>query len=319
MANLNVVVLGSPDYAKDLGKKGTVSDMTFYNLKRGENTVTFIEPTRYPDRLAPLCFAVSLAQKALLVVEEINLAFGEMVIMLDCAGLKNGLLILRNHLQQEQLLPLIKGTVVESYEFAEDDRIALRERYQEEVGRLDDTVQNETGTMPVDHSFNVRGVGTVALGCVAEGTIKRHDELRILPGERVAQVRSLQKHDQDYQESCAGDRVGLALKGVDVKDLDRGAILSSDRSLKSASSLTAMAQVVRYWPAPLQEGMMVHISHWMQFLPARVEAARSNGDWHQVELTLKLERSLVYKPGSRALLTYPEGSKLRVIGALELS
>jgi selenocysteine-specific translation elongation factor len=95
MANLNVVILGSPDYAKDLGKKGTASDMTFYNLKKGENTVTFIEPTRYPDRLAPLCFAVSLAQKAILVVEEINLAFGEMVIMLDCAGLKSGLLILR--------------------------------------------------------------------------------------------------------------------------------------------------------------------------------------------------------------------------------
>jgi selenocysteine-specific translation elongation factor len=319
MANLNVVVLGSPEFAKDLGKKGTVSDMTFYNLKKGENTVTFIEPTRYPDRLAPLCFAVSLAQKALLVVEEINSAFGESVIMLDCAGLKSGLIVLRNHLSQEQLTPLIKGTAAENYEFAEDDKIALRARFLEEVARMGDLGETGTGTMPVDHCFNVRGVGTVALGCVAEGTIKRHDELRVLPGEGVAQVRSLQKHDQDCELSSAGDRVGLALKGVEVKDLDRGAILSSDSSVKSTSSLTARAQVVKYWPAPLQEGMMVHISHWMQFLPARVEAAKSNGDWHQVELTLKLEKSLVYKPGSQAVLTYPEGSKLRVIGALELS
>ena len=319
MANLNVVVLGAPEYARDLGKKGTASDMTFYNLKKGEDTVTFIEPTRYPDRLPPLCFAVSLAQKALLVVEEINLAFGESVIMLDCAGLKEGLVVLGNHLDREQLAPLIKGTVVEKYEFAEDDKIALRERFLEEVARMEDRGESGTGTMPVDHCFNVRGVGTVALGCVAEGIIRRHDELRVLPGDRVAQVRSLQKHDQDCEQSCAGDRVGLALKGVEAEDLDRGAILSSDRSVKSASSLIARAQVVKYWPAPLQEGMMVHISHWMQFLPARVEAAKSNGDWHQVDLTLKLDKSLVYKPGSRAVLTYPEGAKLRVVGALELS
>jgi hypothetical protein len=34
---------------------------------------------------------------------------------------------------------------------------------------------------------------------------------------------------------------------------------------------------------------------------------------------LKLVRSLVYKPGLCAVLTYPEGAKLRVIGSLELS
>ncbi|NLN08770.1 MAG: elongation factor Tu, partial [Methanoculleus thermophilus] len=65
MGNLNVAVLGPAGYAKDLGKKGTTSDITFYNLKKGEDTVTFIEPTRYPERLAPLFYAVSLADVAL--------------------------------------------------------------------------------------------------------------------------------------------------------------------------------------------------------------------------------------------------------------
>ena len=36
MSNLTVAVLAPPDYAKDLGKKGTTSDITFYNLKKGE-------------------------------------------------------------------------------------------------------------------------------------------------------------------------------------------------------------------------------------------------------------------------------------------
>jgi len=108
MANLNVAILGAQDYGKDLGKKGTTSDLTFYNLKKGQNTVTFIEPTRYPERLAPLFYAVSIAQKALLIVDQINPAFGESVIMLDCAGLKAGIVILRNYITREQIAPLIK-------------------------------------------------------------------------------------------------------------------------------------------------------------------------------------------------------------------
>ncbi|HPW74067.1 MAG TPA: hypothetical protein PKZ03_09220, partial [Methanothrix sp.] len=59
MSNLNVAILGAADYGKELGKKGTVSDLTFYNLKKGESTVTLIEPSRYPERIAPLFYAIS--------------------------------------------------------------------------------------------------------------------------------------------------------------------------------------------------------------------------------------------------------------------
>ena len=69
MSNLTVAVIGPEGYAQDLGKKGTSSDITFYNLKKGDNTITFLEPTRYPERLASLFFSVSLASRAILVVD----------------------------------------------------------------------------------------------------------------------------------------------------------------------------------------------------------------------------------------------------------
>jgi hypothetical protein len=56
----------------------------------------------------------------------------------------------------------------------------------------------------------------------------------------------------------------------------------------------------------------------MQFVPARVEAIKPESDWHKVELTLKLDKMLVYRPGTRAVLTYPEGGKLRVVGTIDL-
>src|SRR5271157_100514 len=128
MANLNVAVLGAQDYAKDIGKKGTTSDMTFYNLKKGAQTVTLIEPTRYPEKLAPLFYTLSMARKVILIVDQINPAFGESVIMLQCVGLKDGLVVLRNFISREQIAPLIKGTVVDGYEFVEDDKNVIRER-----------------------------------------------------------------------------------------------------------------------------------------------------------------------------------------------
>ena len=54
MPNLNIAVLGPHGYAKNIGKAGTESDITFVNLKKDDDTVTMIEATRYPDRLAQI-------------------------------------------------------------------------------------------------------------------------------------------------------------------------------------------------------------------------------------------------------------------------
>jgi selenocysteine-specific translation elongation factor len=71
--------------------------------------VTFVEPTKYPDRLAPLFYAVSMADRALVVVEAINAQLGECIVMLQCAGVKQGYIVLRNYLTADQLAPLIRG------------------------------------------------------------------------------------------------------------------------------------------------------------------------------------------------------------------
>ena len=318
MSNLNVAILGAPDYGKELGKKGTVSDLTFYNMKQGENTVTLIEPSRYPERIAPLFYAVSMSQNILLIVDKMDPAFGETVLMLDSPGKKDGMVILRNFIDRDQISPFIKGTVVDGYEFLDDDKNALRERLLDDAANLHTSYDSPTGTMPVDHFFNVRGIGTVVLGSVAEGTLKKHDDLMVLPGEKTAQIRSIQKHDENFDVAGVGERTGIALKGVDVEDLDRGTILTNDKSIKKVSELSATARIVKYWPSPLKEGMVLHIGHWMQFVPARVQVVLPEADWHRAELKLKLDKMLVFRPGAKAVLTYPEGGKLRVVGTIDL-
>lgn len=318
MANLNVAVIGPNDFARDLGKKGTASDITLYDLKQGADTVTFIEPTKYPDRLAPLFYAASVADRALVVVDAINAQLGECIVMLQCAGVREGYIVLRNYLTREQLAPLVKGTLLERYRYVEEDRTALREMLLEEARSRPAATDPGKGAVPIDHFFNVKGVGTVVLGYVAYGRIEKHDDLKVLPTARTALVRSIQKHDDDFSDAVQGDRVGLALKNIDVEQLDRGYVLTADERVKSDGAITAEAELVSYWKTPLKQGMVLHLGHWMQFLGARVEAVGDNGDFRRPTVTLSLDKPVVHPPGSRAVLMYLEGGKLRVAGSISL-
>lgn len=318
MPNLNVAVLAPAGYAKDLGKAGTASDITLYNLKKGEATVTFLEPTRYPERLASLFYAVSPADAAVLVVDAVTAQFGEQVLMLDCMSIRDGFLILRNYLTPEEIAPLIRGTVVEGYALREDDPVALREELLDRSALRTEAKDEPTGSVPVDHAFPVKGIGTVVLGDVVRGAVRRHDTLRLLPGGKTIQLRSIQRHDDDTSAAFAGDRVGLALKGIEAEEIARGDVLTTETDLVASEHLSGRATLVKYWPAPLKEGMVLTVGHWMQFLPARILGIGVDQDWHRPQIRLELERPLVYPPDDRVLLCWLDGGRLRVVGTLVL-
>jgi selenocysteine-specific translation elongation factor len=322
MGNITVAILGAQDYGANLGKKGTSTDITLYNLKKGENTVTFIEPTRYPERLAPLFYAVALAKKAIVIVDEVNATLGECLVMLQCSDIKSGYFVLRNYIPKEKIQPLIKGTNLESFEIINDDPNQIRESLLNEAAEQKPVEvpagQQAVGTVPVDHAFNVKGVGTVVLGIVVYGVVQKHATLSVLPAGKSAQVRSIQKHDDEFDVAGEGDRVGFALKNVAVEDLDRGAVLTNDSSLKTSTNLKVEASLVKYWQTPIKPGMVMHIGHWAQFITAKVEDTVDEGDWRKPTLTLTLDKPIVYRPNDNAVLMYLEGVKLRVAGTVLL-
>jgi len=64
--------------------------------------------------------------------------------------------------------------------------------------------------------------------------------------------------------------------------------------------------------------MVLHVGHWMQFLPARVSSVEAGDDWRSPLLGLDLDKPLGYRSGDRAVVCQLEGSKLRIAGTLEL-
>lgn len=318
MSNLNIVIIGPPDFGKEIGKKGTSTDITFYNLKKGEATLTLIEPSRYPEKLSSLFYAASLSDMAVVVIDKVTTQLGECILELTCARISRGYLILRNYLDISQIAPLIKGTVLEQYKVIPDDLNVLREMLLADAETLPEGQNNNPGIIPIDHHFNVKGIGTVILGCVKTGTVHKHDQVTVHPLGKAVQIRSIQKHDDDVIEAYAGDRVGLALKGIEADDLDRGFVLTAASGIKSLSEVTGTVGIIPYWPEPLKEQMVLYAGHWMQFLPCRVQKIVDRGDWRSAEVTLSFEKELIFTSGSVAVLHYLEGEKLRIVGTIQL-
>ena len=312
MPNLNVAVLGSLGYSKEYGKKGTDSDVTLYNMKKGSTTVTFIEPSKYPEKLASLFYSASFGDFAILVVDRINAALGESILMLDSVGVEKGLIIPRNYISSEQVKKLTSGTVANDYHLMEDDPPQLRNYLIEVAEKHPMLSDSSVGSVIIDHYFNVRGVGAVALGVVRGGQIHVHDKLKALPLEVTAQVRSIQKHDEDYETAESGDRVGLALKNIEVDSMERGMVLTNDESYVVSDTLQGHLKQVKYWIRPLLEGMPLHVGIGMQFVSGNMKSL--NGD----SVTINLDKNIVYRQGDRATITYLNGGNLRIIGNIKL-
>lgn len=318
MGNLNIAVLGAKDLAGKIGKKGTVTDMTFYDHKAGGDSFTLIEPSKYPEKLSSLFYSVAMSEFAILVVEKIDSFLGETIVMTDTVGIDKGWIILRNYIQPEQLKPLLAGTCLEGYEYRDEDPIRLREELIS-MAKADGRQPGEgtRGSCPVDSHFNVRGVGTVVLGSVIDGWFRKHDKMRVLPIGREVILKSIQKHDIDADDAVKGDHVGLALRGIESDELDRGYVVTTDPDVKLTRRIEGDVSLVKYWPSALKDGMVVHIGHWMQMEPARVVSAEGD-DFRTAKVVFELEKDMIHKPGDKATVMYLEGGKLRVAGSIVL-
>jgi selenocysteine-specific translation elongation factor len=310
MPNLNVSVLGCLGYSKEFAKKGTASDVTLYNMKKGSTTVTFIEPNKYPEKLASLFYSASFGDYALLVVDRINASLGESILMLNSLGVKEGLVVPRNYISCEQVKKLTRGTVVENYQLVDDDPPRLREHFVEVAEGRQTFEASENGTVIVDHFFNVKGVGTVVLGVVKGGQIHVHDKLMALPMGVTTQVRSIQKHDEDYETAEDGDRVGLALKNIGVENMERGVVLTNDSSYTVSRTIQGKLDQVKYWVRPLEEGMLLHVGVGMQFVSGTLVSMNDDS------VIVELDKSIAFKRGDVAAVTYLNAGNLRIIGTV---
>jgi selenocysteine-specific translation elongation factor len=319
VAGLTVTLLGNQDAKRELGKVGTQSDLHLHEFKEGDRHAITIVPVKYPESVKPLSYAVLSCDAAVLVVDKITAQVGEQILAADAAGLARGVLVLQNYLQPDQLKPLLKGTTLESWDVVtEENWPAIRALLGKVPAR---GAKDAFVAVPIDHHFNVKGVGAVVLAVVRQGVLKKGDTLYAYPDKVICPVRSIQIHDVDHNEAVPGDRVGLALRNTPPEMLDRGMVLAAaDAPVKVHAAGTTVSFRLKRSPfskQPLKAGAVLQIGAGMQYVPLRL-TADAPGPGQEGDVQGTLEKGLVHLPGERAVLWHQDNVPQRVVGGLVL-
>ena len=211
---------GLADY---IGKKGSENSITFYNRKINEDVIVGLMPSSLEEKFYALPQSFLIADQIVVSTKSIDRLFGE--VLIGCALLNKKVIFTKDN----DIAKLISGITLDKLSFADREELLNMILSSKPEGKNEDT------RVDMDKAFNVKGVGVVALGIVTKGTVKVHDVLYHNSG-KTATVRSIQSQDQDVKEAAKGTRVGLALKGIDENEMQKGDVLSK-KAIKSARRL----------------------------------------------------------------------------------
>ncbi|WNY25690.1 EF-Tu/IF-2/RF-3 family GTPase [Methanolapillus millepedarum] len=285
---------GRTSLASKLGKKGTDSDITLFDDDRHERKYVYVDAKSYPKSIKSIMAALNLADMALLCVTPNGMTphTGECIIALDLLGMKHGVIVITKSdtsypmeidAFSQKLRKMIVGTVLEKWDIQvintnKDAPNAFEglEELKNKIHDLADIIEPEQKTkdnlpprVVIDHFFNVTGIGIVVLGKVLQGTIHTHDKIGLWPVDKKVDIRSIQTHDIDVKSAATGARVGLALKGLLERELDRGYLLSNDEIV--ATEFEINCTLSKFAKGGIELEDVVHMFVGLQSEPVRVK------------------------------------------------
>src|SRR5215204_2491655 len=169
----------------------------------------------------------------------------------------------------EELLELVELEVREllsSYEFPGDDIPVIRgsalkalegdPQWEPTIDELMQAVDDYIPTperaidlpflMPVEDIFTIQGRGTVATGRIERGIVKVNEAVEIvgIRATRNSVCTGVEMFKKLLDEGRAGDNVGLLLRGVERKEIERGQVIAKPGSITPHTKFKAEAYVL---------------------------------------------------------------------------
>lgn len=280
----------SLDRLPESKRRGITIDLGFSFFHLGDYLITLVDAPGHADLIRAVVGAAEIIDLALLVVdakEGPKTQTGEHLLILDYFNIPTIVVINKIDIASQEEVERTEKfmrAILNSTENLRDSRI-VKISAKEGIGieELKDTIREmlenmeivrnteDFFKMPIDHAFPIKGIGTVVTGTVLKGKVRVGDELKVLPLESTVKVKSIQRCKEDVEEASAGDRIGMALQGVDAKELFRGCVLTSlDTRLKVVDSVVARVEISPLFKYPLKPRMRVHLNIGMLVVPARM-------------------------------------------------
>ena len=106
---------------------------------------------------------------------------------------------------------------------------------------------DEPFLMPVEDVFSITGRGTVATGRVERGTVKMSDTVEIVglsEEKKSTVITGIEMFRKLLDSAEAGDNVGLLLRGIDKKAIERGQVLCKPGSIHPHTKFVGQVYVL---------------------------------------------------------------------------
>ena len=115
--------------------------------------------------------------------------------------------------------------------------------------------------LPVQDVYTITGVGTVPVGRVETGKMNVGDKLVIMPGDRQAELRSVETHHTPLQSAQAGDNIGFNLRGIAKNEIRRGDVIGPPDSPPTVAEEFTAQIIVVYHPTAIAPGYTLSLIH----------------------------------------------------------
>ena len=102
--------------------------------------------------------------------------------------------------------------------------------------------------MAIEDVFSISGRGTVVTGRIERGKVKVGDEIELVgvhPDIKKTVVTGVEMFRKILDEGLAGDNVGLLLRGIEKKDVERGMVVAAPGSITPHTNFKATVYILK--------------------------------------------------------------------------
>jgi len=261
-------------------ERGITIDLGFTSFILEEFLITLVDGPGHADLIKISASSVEIIDCALIVIDITKgpqIQTGEHLIMIESLEINDIIVVLNK-------IDLFKGDIdaevkkireffsstsydadIPIFPVSAKNQLGFEDLKQgilEKVKSLD-IERNYDGDViiPIDHHFSIKGRGAVITGTILKGSLNLNQNLDVIPVNTSGRVKTIQIFHQSVDEAKAGDRVGVNIKGLDIKKVYRGCYATNNKkAFDYCDLLDIQVNQNKLFKPKTQFGTQVHVT-----------------------------------------------------------
>ena len=238
-------------------RRGITIELGFAPLRIGDRTIGVVDVPGHEAFVRTMLAGATGIDLALLVVaadESVMPQTREHVEILKLLGTRGGVVALSKSelvdadwrdLVADEIRAALRGSPLADAPIVPVSALqgtgldALRDAISTAAASVAARDEHDHFRLPADRAFTVKGTGTVVTGTVWSGTLDADATVRVLPAGLDARVRSIESHGAASLAARPGTRAAIALAGVELAHVSRGATIVTGAGWHASNVLLA--------------------------------------------------------------------------------